>query len=697
MTTPITRRAFLSATAGAAALAGTACAATLQEGTSPADAYTQTVFASERVEGLLDAMSLEQKIAQMLMPAIRTWEGEDNNVTDLSAVPDLASALQRHQYGGVILFGANVENTEQTLRLVADLQANNALGTDAPTTSAIPYFVAADQEGGSVARLSMGTRGTGSMAIGATGEAAAQNARETGTIFGAELSALGINVNLGPCADIITDLDDLGMSTRVFSDDPQVVADCASGFASGVGESPVVTCFKHFPGAGDGSDYPTASPVTLDRLQKEGLVPFAAVIEEGAQMVMTSACTFPEIDDEVTLADGTTKGYYPATMSPKIVGDMLRGELGFEGVVMTDALEMDQFFDEPDTGDAILPGGREVEGYVNVAQKCIAAGCDILLIPTDLNAKDKVQWYEDYITGIASKVAEGTIEEGRIDDSVRRILNLKEGCGVLDLDASGVGVEEAVARAKEVVGSAEHHATERAIAEQAVTLLKDDGALPVPGQGASVVVVGRTEYDATPIGYALSELMEKGDVDSDARVENAITGEATGSEDARTHIYIDRYYDPSEGALAWGDGLSGAIARADYVVCLCATWAGIEALQDSDPRMQAVTRALEEARAAGARFVLLSDNLPVDAARFPDADAVVCCYLSSGFDIDPTTGSGSENMRAINANVPAALRAIFGAADMPGRLPIDVRALKKDEDGMWAYTDEVLYARGTGA
>lgn len=113
--------------------------------------------------------------------------------------------------------------------------------------------------------------------------------------------------------------------------------------------------------------------------------------------------------------------------------------------------------------------------------------------------------------------------------------------------------------------------------------------------------------------------------------------------------------------------------------------------------MQGVARALAEAHAAGAKFVLLSDNLPVDAARFTDADAIVCCYLSSGFDIDPTTGSGSENMRAINANVPAALRALFGVADMPGTLPIDIYALEQDKDGAWAYTDEVLYARGTGA
>lgn len=200
---------------------------------------------------------------------------------------------------------------------------------------------------------------------------------------------------------------------------------------------------------------------------------------------MTSACTFPALDEEVTLADGKTKGYYPATMSPKIVGELLRGELGFEGVVMTDALEMDQFFDEPETGDAILPGGRELEGYVNVAERCIVAGCDILLIPTDLDSKDKVQWYEDYIAGLAEKVASGVIPETLVDDAVRRILSLKELRGVLDLDTCNDDLSDALEQAQASVGSAQHHDVERAIAEQAVTLLKDDGVLPVPGKDAN--------------------------------------------------------------------------------------------------------------------------------------------------------------------------------------------------------------------
>ena len=646
-----------------------------------------------RIEEILAGMSLEDKIAQMIMPALRTWDGE--KVTSLTDAPALAEALGRHPYGGVILFGQNIVDAGQTVRLVSDLQANNAR-----VAGAVPYFIAADQEGGSVARLTMGTRGTGSMAIGATGDAGAEHARAIGEVFGEELSALGINVNLGPCIDVILDLTDLGMSTRVFSDDPQAVSALGIAFADGVGQSDVVTCYKHFPGAGDGSDYPTSIPLTLEQLKQNGLLTYGAAIEAGAEMVMISATTFPEIDDAVLMADGATKGCYPATLSPRIVTRMLREELGFDGVVMTDALEMEQFVTEPDTQAALFAGERATVAHdLQVAEKVINAGCDILLIPTDLNGPDAARYYDEYIAGIADLVGEGAIPAARVDESVRRILALKARRGVLDMDVSGADVEEKAAAASQIVGSAAHHAVERETARQAITLLKDDGALPLSGSGSTVVILGRTALDDTPIRYAVDLLMAGGAIDADARIEDRITGESRGDANARTRIVIDHYYDTADGGqLVYSDELAASIQGADAVVCLSAVGAGINQLQDDRPAMQGVSRALDEAHQAGAAFVLLSDNLPVDAARFQDADAIVCAYLSAGFGIDPTARtSGSENVGAANANVPAALMAIFGAADMPGRLPINLPALERQPNGSWAYGETILYARGYSA
>ena len=650
-----------------------------------------------RVSQISDAMSLEQKVAQMIMPAIRTWGRKRQGVTNLSALPGLAEALRRHQYGGVILFGSNIVDTEQTVRLIQNLQSNNAQSADATTAGVIPYLVAADQEGGAVARLTMGTRGTGSMAIGATGGEAEQSAMDTGRIFGEELAALGINVNLGPCIDVITDLTDLGMSTRVFSDDSKIVSKLGEAFMTGVGQSGVITTYKHFPGAGDGSDYPTSIWLTREQLETGGLLAFRKAVENGAEMVMTSATTFPLLDDEVLMADGVTKGYYPATLSPKIVTGMLREELGFDGVVITDALEMEQFVTEPDSGAVLFSGRAGTVKYdLQTAEKAINAGCDILLIPADLNDEDAAQYYDDYIVGISALVREGTVSEQRIDESVRRILRLKARHGLLDMDTSGEDIERRIETAKQIVGSAAHHATESDIAAKAVTCLKDDGVLPLSGKGNRVVIIGRTNYDNVPIRYAIDSLMRGGFIDADARIENRIDGEISGSENASTSIVIDRYYDGK--TLTYSNRLARAVRNADAVVCLSAVGAGMDTLQDNNSAIIGVSRALSDAHEAGAKFVLLSDNLPVDAARFQNADAIVCAYLSAGFGVDPTARtSGSENVGAFNANVPAALRAIFGAADMPGTLPINIPSLEKKPDGTWAYNGEILYERGFSA
>ncbi len=654
--------------------------------------------APSEIDAILASMSLDQKVAQLIMPAIRSWDGDENGVTDLEKVPALAQALRRHQYCGVILFGANIEDTEQTIRLVSSLQKNNAEGSKGRDTTTIPYFVAADQEGGSVARLTMGTRGTGSMAIGATGVNAHHNARDTGTIFGLELAALGINVNLAPCADVIDNPADQGLSTRVFSNDPKAVGDLAQGFADGVAKSRVITCFKHFPGVGDGSDDPTSELITLEELRARGLAQFSTLIEYGANMIMTSAVTFPSFDDKQTLADGATHGYYPATMSRKIVGELLRKELGFDGVVITDALEMEQFVTEPDTGAQLLLGDpHSVEQGVAIAQKCIEAGCDILLLPKDLKNPAAAQWYLDYIAGIVALVDEGKISVDRIDESVRRILSLKEMFGVLDTSVGGENVDADIAAARQSVGSPEHHQVEREIAGAAVTLLKGPNVVPVPGEAKRVVILGRTDADQTPIHYALEELMTTGDIDPEAYVEDHIANKTTGEKTSSKHIYLDYYYDKDKG-LVWHDGLSSAIAKADYVLCMSAIWAGMDALQESDACMQGITRALNEAHEAKAKFIIMSNSLPVEGSRFPKADAVVCSYLSAGYAVKPDAREDADHMGAINANVPAALRAVFGAAPMPGTLPIDVYELKKDEEkGIWSYTDKVLFARGTSA
>ena len=236
-----------------------------------------------KIDRIVSKMSLDEKISQMIIPAIRTWNEE--NVTDLQACPELCEVLQRHQYGGIILFGANISGNEQTAKLLYDLQENNN-GINTVKTH-IPYLTPVDEEGGIVIRLSSGTRMTGNMALGATGDAEV-NAGKTGEIIGEELAALGFNTDFAPDIDVNNNPANPVIGTRSFSDDPEIVAKLGLAYSKGLSKNNIIATYKHFPGHGDtGVDSHIGTPSvekTYDELLKTELVPFKAAIENGADM-----------------------------------------------------------------------------------------------------------------------------------------------------------------------------------------------------------------------------------------------------------------------------------------------------------------------------------------------------------------------------------------------------------------------------
>ena len=632
---------------------------------------------TRKVDQIVAKMSMDEKISQMIIPAIRTWNEE--NVTDLSAVPELKEALQKHQYGGIILFGANIKGAEQVTRLIDDLQTNNLQNQTASTH--IPYLTPVDEEGGIVIRLNTGTRMNGNMAIGATADSTA-NAETTGRILGEELAAVGFNTDYAPDIDVNNNPSNPVIGTRSFSDDPELVATLGSAYAKGLAASNIIATYKHFPGHGDTAvDSHIGTPSvekTYEELKATELVPFKKVIENGADMIMTAHITYPLIDEEKTFGDGT-KGFYPATMSKKMITDILRTDLGFNGVVVTDALEMDAI-----RTAGLVPGEENsTEYWINIAKEVINAGVDMLLLPVDMNNPEAVTFYDDYIAGIASKVKSREISKARIDESVKRILTLKAKYGIYDLDGNqgeATSVEDRVARSKEVVGSKAHHDTEMEIARQAITVVKNDNnTLPITGSTKKVFFLGRQAGDATAINLAADELMAEGLIDDDATVS------------------VDYYYDSSADVkLHYTDEVKEKVSAADVVVGFSYA-SGNAALDKENPQYIAVTSAIEDTHKAGGKFVLISENLPYDAAIYQDADAIVLAYLGSGLNVDPTKDKESETgMTARNANIVAAIKTAFGANAPKGHLPVNVPVVEEQADGTLKYGDSFLYERGFG-
>ena len=649
-------------------------------------------------ETIVRNMTLDEKISQMIIPAIRTWTGSDGkkaNLTVLSEAPELAAALRKHQYGGVILFGQNITGTEQVVRLLSDLQKNNA-ERDNKSTVMIPYLTPVDEEGGIVLRLTSGTRMTGNMAIGATADKAEENAYKTGSVIGSELAAVGFNVNFAPDADVNNNPENPVIGTRAFSDDPDTVAKLAVSYTKGLSEHNVIGTYKHFPGHGDTvTDSHIGTPSvnkTYEELKKTELVPFKKAVESGADMIMTAHITYPAVCDPVKFADGT-EGCYPATMSYRMIQEILRGDLGFDGVVVTDALEMGAI----ESGGLVAGAAGSVENRVNIAKEVINAGVDILLIPTDLDSAAKAEFYDAYIAELCKKVENGEISADRINESVTRILNLKIKYGVFDTDVTGATVEKTVGNAKNVVGSAENHKTESEIARQAITLVKNEGnALPLRGYGRNIVLLGRNNTDGVALMSAVIHLMECGAIDGGAYVENLITGETKGSADsAKTVITIDYYYETSpETALRYTDKVKEAVKNADAVAALSKNF-GLSGLHETNIQYSGIKTIMDDTHAAGGKFILISDNLPYDSARFTGADAILLAYMGSGLDTDPTSKGDNSAVGAYNANVRAAVETVFDENQPTGKTPVIIPKIEV-KDGKASYTKETMYDRSFG-
>ena len=300
----------------------------------------------EKAREIVADMTLEEKIGQKLMLSFRSgWTMRDG--TSVSAVTtindEIYDIIGTYDIGSVILFAANFDpDATVNVELTDGLQ--RAAMDESLGKNAIPLMLGADQEGGIVYRLTGGTALPGNMALGASGDT--DNAVMAGEIIGSELSAVGVNANFAPDADVNNNANNPVIGLRSFSSDPQIAAEFTSAYIAGVQKQNVATSAKHFPGHGNVStDSHTGLPSidsTKEELYATELVPFQAAIDAGTDMIMTAHIQFPNIVTEQLYSSLQDEWMSPpATMSREILTDLLRGEMGFDGVIVTDSMTMD--------------------------------------------------------------------------------------------------------------------------------------------------------------------------------------------------------------------------------------------------------------------------------------------------------------------------------------------------------------------
>lgn len=348
-----------------------------------------------RAREILAGMTLEEKIYQMFIvtPEQLTGYGTVTQSGEASR-----AAIEKHPVGGVIYFSQNLTSRDQCSDMIRKLQSYSELG----------LFIAVDEEGGSVTRLGhnpdMGVTDYPAMGtIGATGDVG--EAYDVGYTLGTEIGELGFNLDFAPVADVNSNPNNPVIGKRSFHSDPQIAADMVAACVEGFGDSGTLCTLKHFPGHGDTSSDSHYGAVEiskdLDELMECELLPFIAGIEAGAPVIMVGHITVPNVTQEDV----------PATLSHELVTLLLREQLGYEGLVVTDSMVMQAVTDRYSSASA--------------AVKAVQAGVDLILMPQSLTKS---------VAGIADAVQSGELTEERIDESVLRILQTKLRSGIIPME-----------------------------------------------------------------------------------------------------------------------------------------------------------------------------------------------------------------------------------------------------------------------
>lgn len=610
---------------------------------------------ASRVADMVSAMSLREKIAQMLMIDFRDWDEDptdEQSATGFTVMnSQVAAILKDYDFGAVILFSPNLKTTEQAFQLVMDMQ-KAAVADDG-----IPMLICADQEGGSVYRLSSGTALPGNMALGAA--QAPSYAQSAGRIIGSELSVLGINTSLSPVVDVNSNANNPVIGLRAYSDDPVTVGKLASAAIMGMAEYNVIGCAKHFPGHGDtGTDSHYGLPSvsrSRDELLACELAPYQDLISQGIEMIMTAHILYPTLEPDTLLSQKTGKQeMLPATMSDDIITGLLKQELGFEGIVVTDAMNMKGISDFWNPAEAVI--------------HAISAGVDMICMPVSMTSLNDLPKMDAILDAVEEAVTLGVLPLSRIDDAVTRILTVKANRGILDWSASDFRLETALA----TVGCADNREAERIMSAAAVTVTQNkNNTLPLiltPKSRVLMLVPYNNETGQMIMGW--NRAREAGLIPDGAEVRVLRFSKDTAPETFQEDIdWADILIFNSEvGSVGSMNG---------------AKWVSSYPLQ-----------VIDYAEAQGKTTIVQSADKPYDVQSYPNADAVLAVYGCKGSSVDPTEallGGITSDTAAFGPNLIAGLEVIFGVYGACGKLPVDIPLLK---DGV--YTDTLVYERGYG-
>ena len=564
----------------------------------------------------LKQLSLEEKIGQMFMVRVM------GQFMDIESPEYLRLREQIHHYhlGGILLTvpsdGAVLVKTGpyEAAMLINQLQGE----------AKVPLIVGADFERGLSMRLTGVTTFPHAMAFGAAGDP--RFAEQFGKIVAEESRAIGVEWNFFPVADVNSNPDNPIINTRAFGEDPAQVSELASAYIRGARQEGMLTTAKHFPGHGDTSTDSHLGLAAVNRTREQidqiDLAPFRAAISAQVDSVMVAHVTAPALEPDTGKV---------ATTSPAIVNQLLKQQLGFKGLVVTDAMEMGAL-------TRLYPQGAAAAGHAAV--DAIKAGNDMLLLPSDL---------ENAFKGLLTAVRLGQIPESRINDSVLKILRAKASVGLNRARLVDVN------KISSLVARPENLAEAQKLAEASITLVRENGrVLPlkkhrtstasgayrsVGNEGGAVLCLILTDDIRTEYGRQFEREVRSRVPDArimyvDSKIAAALAPDVQKAVDAAGTVIVAAYVIPTAGRTARreGDTAVNSIALA----------------QTPSTLLQSILDTAHE------KTVVVAFGSPYVASEFPEIENYLCAYSHV-----PTSET-------------AAARALFGETAIHGHLPVTV-------------------------
>lgn len=356
-----------------------------EDGITEQEPEEEVDWLEEMVSTCIAEMPLEDKVAGLFMITPEALTGVDKAIKAGDGTKD---ALNKYAVGGLVYFSKNIKDKDQLTEMLSNTKA----------MSKYPLFLGVDEEGGSVRRVGSSgidvTEVEDMAAIGAGGDT--MKAYDAGTTIGSYLSELGFNLDFAPVTDVVTDVSDSAIGDRSFGSDPEAVGNMAAAMVNGIQETGVSSCLKHFPGIGSAAEDTHEGMVTIDKsledIKAADIIPFKTGIEAGVDFVMVGHVSAPNI-----IGDNT-----PCSLSDKVITNLLRSELNYKGIIITDAMNMSAI--------------TEYYASDEAAVTALKAGADMILMPED---------FEIAYKGVITAVKDGVIAEERIDESLKKIYRVK--------------------------------------------------------------------------------------------------------------------------------------------------------------------------------------------------------------------------------------------------------------------------------